>query len=68
MYSLWIGRESPHLQVLLDLPERDRRLVLRELHERQQLHLGHVVLVFETEAFDEAAMAVVEPLVRVQLF
>lgn len=53
--------------MLLDLPKCDRRLVFRELHEREQLHLGNVVLVFETEAVDETAMAVVEPLVRVEL-
>ena len=64
-----MGENRPtHLQVLLDLPERDRVLVLRELHERQQLHLGHVVLVIEPQTVDEAAVAVVEPLVRVQLF
>ena len=60
-------RFSPYLQVLLDVPEGDGRLVFCELHERQQLHLGHVVLVLEPKTVDEAAVAVVEPLVRVEL-
>jgi hypothetical protein len=53
--------------VLLDLSERDLRLGLGQLHKRQQLHLGQVVLVLQTKLIHKFTVALVELLVAVKL-
>ena len=44
----------------LDLCEGDGGLVLRQLHEGEQAHLGQIGLMAQTQAGHELAVAVVE--------